>query len=358
MSWYYTKIQEMENKNDRGERWLNDIVDSLAEPGNGDAAGEKQQEGSAENRRFNEQMKDLFDSVGIVRAGARFNTNRAYELFSGRVNEARHEHTSQNTARGHGNGRLRRRAIVRTASIAASLAFLAGFAIPLAVNGLKIKADTAPGEVVVESPPGQKSKLYLPDKTLVWLNSGSKLTYYTDFNSGNRTVLLEGEAFFDVSHNKQLPFDVMAGELKIEVLGTSFNVNAYEGERNTVVSLLNGKVMVRNAADDALISEILPQHKIVIDKTDDSFRLLECDADMEGIWRHGQLRINNDHLLQLISKMERWYGVNIHLAGEPVDEYYWMTIKTESLTEILELINRITPIHYKIEGEEVTVRCK
>ena len=88
------------------------------------------------------------------------------------------------------------------------------------------------------------------------------------------------------------------------------------------------------------------------------FSVVSCDAETEGIWRYGRMKIESASMEEVIHKMERWYGVNIHLAENKDTRKYWLTIKTESLTEMLELINKITPINYSINGEEVHVRYR
>ena len=83
-----------------------------------------------------------------------------------------------------------------------------------------------------------------------------------------------------------------------------------------------------------------------------------CDAEEEAIWRLGKLKVNGEGLAEVVRKMERWYGVKIVLNNINTSKHYWMTIKTESLKETLEIINRITPIDYSINGEEVTITCR
>ncbi|MBB4036800.1 ferric-dicitrate binding protein FerR (iron transport regulator) [Dysgonomonas hofstadii] len=312
---------------------------------------------SQENKDFFEQVKMIYYSVEVVKNKSEFDKDKAYNIFLHRIRTEENRAVNDNETDIHYNQEKQytRKTLIWIAGIAASLALLIGLSFSFISMPGKL---AAPGKVLVESPPGQKTKVYLPDGTLVWLNSGSNLTYYTDFNVKNRNVQLQGEAFFDVSKNPQLAFDILADGVKVEVLGTSFNVNAYGTEDYVAVSLLEGKVAVMDANNNELLSGLSPQQKLVIDKQTKKYELLSCDADMDGIWRYGQLKINNDPMSQVIAKMERWYGVNIQLEGEQRSERYWLTIKTESLTEILELINKITPIRYQIKGEEVTIRYK
>jgi len=294
------------------------------------------------------QIKIIYDSLDVANRKSAFNDEQAYDLFRQRVQAAESPQTVKNIQT------YTRRSLIRIAAVAASIALIVG----LSFSWFNKPAEAAPGKVLVEAPSGQKSRLYLPDGTEVWLNSGSQLTYFTDFNTGNRDVLLDGEAFFDVSKNPALPFHIVTHGVRIEVLGTSFNVSSYSNEKDITVSLLEGSVSVMNATDGTQLAALSPGQKLSVNKYTHDHKLTACNADMDGIWRHGKLRIDNDPLSEVIAKMERWYGVDIEFEGKPSNERYWMTIKTESLTEILELINKITPINYQIKGEEVTIRYK
>lgn len=244
--------------------------------------------------------------------------------------------------------------LIRVASIAAVVTFVLGLSIPF-IFSQKNSEDLDAMPISIKLPKGQKSELILPDGTSVWLNSGSTLTYYTNYNKDNRNIKLEGEAFFDVAKNKDLKFNVFAGDIKVKVLGTAFNVNAYSDNENINVSLLRGEVSLYSNTKETLIR---PNQKVIFDKKTLHCTLVNCDAENESIWRLGRLKIEGATIDEIIKKMERWYGVDIQLQGKKINELYWFTIKTESLTEMLELINKITPIQYSIKGEEVIIRYK
>ena len=106
-----------------------------------------------------------------------------------------------------------------------------------------------------------------------------------------------------------------------------------------------------------MIAKLEPNHKLIIGDNG-KCSLMACDAELDAIWRLGRLRIEGDGFKDLVEKMERWYGVDIKVEGRNLPNQYWMTIKTESLREMLEIINRITPIEYWINGEEVRIICK
>jgi len=251
-----------------------------------------------------------------------------------------------------------RKTLIRIASIAAGIALLFGISFTYfynsPFNGL---ADSGQNSTIIV-PSGQKSQLILADGTKVWLNAGSRLTYSNLYNTKERIVELDGEAFFEVIKDEKREFIVKTGMVDITVLGTSFNVNAYPEDSNISVSLLEGKVSVSSARDHRVLAYLEPNQGAVISRSDLICQVNSCDAETESIWRMNTLKFDGASAEEVSRKLERWYGVDITLENTKPDNHYWFTIKTESLTELLESINKLTPIEYKINGEEVTIRYK
>lgn len=247
--------------------------------------------------------------------------------------------------------------LIKTAGIAALIALLIGcfvtlFFQPLLTtfrNGLPI---------TTIAPAGQKSQLLLPDSTLVWLNSGTRLTYTTHYNTHDRIVRLEGEAFFKVKKNTNLPFIVETGEINIQVHGTQFNIDAYPAENNITVALLQGKVTLHTPYSNKTLTSLKPGQLATISRTDHTCRVQPCDAEMESLWHLNKLKFENTPVQEVWKKLSRWYGVDIKIQNEKDGQTYWFTVKTETLTELLERIDKLTPITYKINGEEVTIDYK
>lgn len=247
-----------------------------------------------------------------------------------------------------------RAVIYRAVSVAATVALLIGLSLPMLFSAQE------PGSPVsFKAPVGQKAEVDLPDGTRVFLNSGSVLTYSTDYNRTNRSVTLSGQAFFNVAKDEEHPFDVSVGNVKVVVHGTSFDVNGYEDMSEIAVTLLTGRVSILSSLSDKVLATMKPNQKAIISlSAKDKCTLADCDAESESVWRLGKLKINGEGLVEVARKMERWYGVKIALENVNPDKHYWMTIKTESLKETLEIINRITPINYSINGEEVAITCR
>ncbi|MDR2955866.1 MAG: FecR family protein [Prevotella sp.] len=213
-------------------------------------------------------------------------------------------------------------------------------------------------EYTILSGKGQKNQVLLPDGTHVWLNSGSEIIYTSDFNLTNRNIKLKGEAFFDVKKSSFLPFNVEVDSINIQVLGTTFNVSAYDDDLDIKVSLERGKVEIRKHRDNKLLATLMPNEQAAVNKVNMVTTVAGCDASTESIWYHNVLKINNIYTGEMIKRLERWYGVNITVQNMPVSKKYGLTIKDESLREMLELINIVTPISYRIEGEEVIIKYK
>lgn len=151
-------------------------------------------------------------------------------------------------------------------------------------------------------------------------------------------------------------FDVSVGDVKVLVHGTAFDVNGYGDHSELEVVLLRGHVTVVSALTDKLLADMKPNQKAIIPLREmEKCKLTACDAEVESVWRLGKLKIENENLKEIVQKMERWYGIKIQLHDVPENKRYWMTIKTESLREMLEIVNRVTPITYTINGEEVSI---
>ncbi len=242
----------------------------------------------------------------------------------------------------------------RTIGIAATIALFIGFGLSFILNPSPVQAYTT-----IIAPRGQKAQMELPDGSVVWLNSGSKLIYPTNFDLNNREVKLIGEAFFDITKSKKHQFKVEVGNVSINVFGTAFNVKGYNPNKKVEVALVRGKVSVNEISTGRLMTMMKPNQKVIVENNNKlTFALMACDAETISLWHYGKLKIENVTMAQIVEKMEQWYGVDINFKDNNNPKRYWMTIKTESLTEMLQVINKITPINYNIQGEEVIIRYK
>lgn len=205
---------------------------------------------------------------------------------------------------------------------------------------------------------GQKSQLLLPDGTKVWLNSASRITYSTGFNEENRQVHLTGEAFFEVKKDAKHVFVVETDQVNVEVHGTAFNVSAYPEEQDIKVSLLNGKVSLTNQLNQERMLEMKPGSQVAVSKRTLQWQVYDCNVENESLWTKNMLRFENATAKDVFTKLEHWYGVRIHVENPDTAIRYGFTLKSESIAEMLNLINKITPVSYRIDGEEVYIKYK
>lgn len=234
-----------------------------------------------------------------------------------------------------------------------AVVFLAGFG--LGDGLLKTKSNVSYTKII--APEGHKTQIVLPDSTYVWLNSGSELQYPADYSAKNRVVTMKGECFFDVVKDPAHPMVVIGSKFKVKVFGTRFNVNEHNSKNLADVTLVSGKVQVFSL-QDKLISDLNPGEQLVLNEGKCHLQKAE---NMEALtaWLNNMLIFENQPFEEVIHYLEKWYGVKILLDKDLYYRHnYTFKVKTESLREVMELISVITPIQYKIEGEQVTIKYK
>jgi ferric-dicitrate binding protein FerR (iron transport regulator) len=218
----------------------------------------------------------------------------------------------------------------------------------------KYNPTTQYAEIV--APKGEKAQFVLPDGSTGYLNSGSTLKYAYPFTD-NRTVKLSGEAFFDVTHSKK-EFIVQTSKMKVKVHGTHFNVCAYNNETDFTTTLVEGSVSVVSNVDGRQI-KLEPGQQAIFNKNDNSISSENVDVDLYVSWKENILRFHNSPFQDVVKKMERWYDVHIVLDDELKNTHrYTMSIKTESVREMLDLMSVTTPMRYKIAADTIFISSK
>ncbi len=208
---------------------------------------------------------------------------------------------------------------------------------------------------VKSNPKGRKSLTKLPDGTLVKLNAESILTYNSQFGIDVRSVELRGEAFFDVMSNDNLPFVIKAGGIETQVIGTSFNVRAFEDERDTQIIVVSGEVTV---SDDLGNSIMLNPHEMLeYNRYEKTLKKSVCsDLKRFVAWKDGILIFDNDPFDIVIDKLEQWYDVeielaeNFHVPGDYTGEY-----SNKSLEIVLDGISYASGFKYSINGNKILI---
>lgn len=215
------------------------------------------------------------------------------------------------------------------------------------------KSETPVEYTEITAPKGEKVQFVLPDGSSGYLNSGSTLSYSYPFGK-NRVVELEGEGFFDVKHSDN-EFIVKVSDLSVRVHGTRFNVCAYSNERKITTTLEEGSVsVVRNS--DGKTMTIKPNQQLLMKKSNKKMYVRDVDVDLFVSWKDNMLRFENTPFIEAVKKMERWYDVKIILDKDlEYTQRYTMTIKTESLRELLTLMQVTTPMSYEIKEDTVYI---
>nr|WP_321411962.1 FecR domain-containing protein [uncultured Carboxylicivirga sp.] len=202
----------------------------------------------------------------------------------------------------------------------------------------------------VMAPMGSRVQFTLPDGTTGYLNSGSTLEYHVPFVNSRKVNLL-GEAWFDVTHDPNHPFEVSSGSSKIKVLGTQFNCNAIPDDHFMEVILEEGKVefSTKGLKNNVIMK---PDERLILQ--DNVLNVSEVDASKFTAWKEGKLVFRSDPMKEVIRRMERWYNVDIELKNPELDEYVFRgTFQDDTLEEVLKYLSLTSPIKYKITERQL-----
>lgn len=187
----------------------------------------------------------------------------------------------------------------------------------------------------------------LSDGSHVWLNAGSSVTYPIAFAGNERKVSITGEAYFEVTHSSTKPFKVSKGNMEIAVLGTHFNVNAYDDEAAIKVTLLEGSVKVNNFL-------IKPGQQAQV--TDEIKVINTADLEQVMAWKNGNFKFSRTDLKIIMREIGRWYDVEVSYEGNiPVQLYNVGVPRTANVSEVLKGLE-YTGAHFSVEGKKIIVR--
>ncbi|MCG8306692.1 MAG: FecR domain-containing protein [Cytophagales bacterium] len=204
------------------------------------------------------------------------------------------------------------------------------------------------------NPSGQKSKIFLSDGSVVYLNANSEISYLENFQDNKRIVNLLGEAFFEVEKDSLKPFIVVTGSLKTTALGTKFNVSAYPDEDNITVSLLEGKVEVYDEDHKKLI--LNDAEAINYDKKNSQLNRSEFIHSKAVLWKDGTLYFDKTPFKEVIDELERWYGVDISVSGTSKEaQVISGQFDNESLSNVMQSISHSIGFSYRMNGEMVKI---
>lgn len=209
----------------------------------------------------------------------------------------------------------------------------------------------------LESPRGSKLKLTLPDGTCVWLNADSKLSYDNKFGVDNRDIKLEGEGYFEVSKNKELPFLVTSDDIKVEVLGTKFNVRNYPEDTLIKVALMEGSVALLNPQGKTTLK---PGQIAHYDKKNKTTRVKTDGVKNANAWINGHLYFDEENMETIARALERAFDVDITINGDTLKKmifYGDFVIESNNINEIMNIMAATNKFnyHYKISRNEIEI---
>ena len=296
---------------------------------------------SAENRRLYSDLREIWLSAGIESNADHYDVEAAVHQFRNQISKAKPE---------------TKRLLNLTNLVKYAAIFILGSIIPITYF-LKTRNIEKQAMTTISCAFGDKSAIVLPDGSKVWLNSGSKLKFNSDFRNAGRSVILEGEAFFSVAKDESHPFRVKASEIEVEVLGTQFNVKAYSEENSISTTLVEGSLRINDQSQSILIR---PNQKVIFNKNNKKLILSDLsDTSAETEWKEGRLIFRNESLEELEPKLERWFDVDIVFADNQVkNRRFTGILERESILEVVSYFDLSKYVSCQIEGNKVIIKTK
>ncbi len=204
------------------------------------------------------------------------------------------------------------------------------------------------GYNLLRTPRAGEYRMVLDDGTRVWLNASSSLRFPASFNKSERRVELTGEGYFEVAHNKSLPFVVRFNNTEVKVLGTHFNISSYGAESKT--TLIEGSVVVTKGSKEETLK---PGDQAVVGAT---VTVQPADTYKSIAWKEGVFYFNEDQMTDILDQVARWYDVKIVYKGNPNAKRYSGNIRRQAtLNQVLEMLNVVSGAEFTLQNRTVTV---
>jgi len=201
-----------------------------------------------------------------------------------------------------------------------------------------------------------KSKVLLPDSTVVWLNTNSSITYNFNKKLEQREVNLSGEAYFNVKHDVDKAFLVDANGIQIKVHGTQFNVNSYVSSNKVLISLYKGSVSLKTEDKDVYLK---PGEEGLFDVKSKNISVSVGDVEFAKIWTSDKIRFENKNLREVCRYLSKWYGIKMEIdTAINNKQSYTFTFRGQSLEEVVSIMASIQSFNYKIDEEKNIVTIK
>lgn len=302
---------------------------------------------SAENEHYFMQQQEIWFSAISAKKETIYNKDRAFKQF---VNRTANQQPKRKTIRKS----FPTSAIWRYAAVSAILCLVSYFSYWRGEVNIK----NGFSDIVIEAPLGSRTKMSLPDGTVVWLNAGSRMVYSQGFGVENRNIELEGEGYFEVKRNEEVPLFVKTNSLQVKVLGTKFNFRDYPDDLEAIVSLSEGKVALNNLLKSENEAYLSPNERVILDKMNGNMHVESAKVSNAPEWTNGYLFFDEELLPDIIKELERSYNVKIHIANDSLNSFrfYGNFVHNEqNIKDVLEALSATQKINYTIEDRNITL---
>lgn len=214
-------------------------------------------------------------------------------------------------------------------------------------------------DIVVEAPLGSKTKLTLPDGSTVWLNAGSKMIYSQGFGVSDRRLAFQGEGYFEVEKNDEMPFLVQTHDVNVTVVGTKFNFRNYPEDEEAVVELLEGKVALENQLKEESVRYLSPNEKMVLHKATGKMDITSAKVKEATLWTENILLFDEDLLPDIVRELERSYHVQIEIENEDLKQtrfYGQFNQLEQNIYEVLDILVETGRLEYQEKDKVIYLK--
>lgn len=302
---------------------------------------------SEENEKYFMQYQEIWASSYSEDEKYIYDYNRAFERFRNRVSDYKNKAGQPYYTK------------MRNIYRYAAAVFVLGIVSYISFNAGEEKLFRSLSMIEIAAPAGGTSRLLLPDSTVVVLNGGSRLSYEQSFGVKNRKVELEGEAYFEVTKNKTKPFSVESHGIRVNVLGTKFNVQNYLDDNIASVSLMEGKVLLDNKFNSCQQMELEPGERAEFDKKTGILNKKKYDhIQNDKLWIEGYLIFDETPLSEVVRLLSRSYGVHISINNADMNDMRIVgrfNRNIQSINDIMSTLEATDKINYRTMGKEITI---
>lgn len=203
----------------------------------------------------------------------------------------------------------------------------------------------------ITTPKGGQYQIALPDGTMVWLNAASSLKYPSSFTGKDRLVTLVGEGYFEVAKDKKRPFKVETTQQEVEVLGTHFNINAYDDEEGVKTTLIEGSVKVKLPSNKSAMLKPGEQSLVSTD-----IKISPVDANSAIDWKQGLFWFNDESIYSIMRQFSRWYNIEVEYKGDVSNVRFGGQVsRMKNLSQVLRIMELTKSVQFRVEGNKIIV---